>query len=207
MNNESNKEIKKFYNNNKDEKYKQKLSKDVEYVVFSVIPTKDDDNQTKESIEKIKDDLFNFDDYVTLVRRNSDNNNTFFNFQTKESFSNDSAFSSLIKNDKGTVIGPYKTNSSTYRIAKLVDVQRRPDSVQARHILISPTASKSLDSVKTVINKLKKRINSGEDFSSIAQKFSDDKTSAIKGGELGWFPEGQMVDLFNEVCFTSEVND
>ena len=203
----SNKEIKKFYNNNKDEKYKQKLSKDVEYVVFSVIPTKDDDNQTKESIEKIKDDLFNFDDYVTLVRRNSDNNNTFFNFQTKESFSNDSAFSSLIKNDKGTVIGPYKTNSSTYRIAKLVDVQRRPDSVQARHILISPTASKSLDSVKTVINKLKKRINSGEDFSSIAQKFSDDKTSAIKGGELGWFPEGQMVDLFNEVCFTSEVND
>ena len=73
--------------------------------------------------------------------------------------------------------------------------------------MISPTASKSLDSVKTVINKLKKRINSGEDFSSIAQKFSDDKTSAIKGGELGWFPEGQMVDLFNEVCFTSEVND
>ena len=203
----SNKEIKKFYNNNKDEKYKQKLSKDVEYVVFSVIPTKDDDNQTKESIEKIKDDLFNFDDYVTLVRRNSDNNNTIFNFQTKESFKNDSAFSLLIKKDKGTVIGPYKTNSSTYRIAKLVDVQRRPDSVQARHILISPTASKSLDSVKTVINKLKKRINSGEDFSSIAQKFSDDKTSAIKGGELGWFPEGQMVDLFNEVCFTSEVND
>jgi len=203
----SNKEIKKFYNNNKDEKYKQKLSKDVEYVVFSVIPTKEDDNQTKESIEKIKDDLFNSDDYVTLVRRNSDNNNTIFNFQTKESFSNDSAFSSLIKNVKGTVIGPYKTNSSTYRIAKLVDVQRRPDSVQARHILISPTASKSLDSVKTVINKLKKRINSGEDFSSIAQKFSDDKTSAIKGGELGWFPEGQMVDLFNEVCFTSEVND
>ena len=203
----SNKEIKKFYNNNKDEKYKQKLSKDVEYVVFSVIPTKEDDNQTKESIEKIKDDLFNSDDYVTLVRRNSDNNNTIFNFQTKESFKNDSAFSLLIKKDKGTVIGPYKTNSSTYRIAKLVDVQRRPDSVQARHILISPTASKSLDSVKTVINKLKKRINSGEDFSSIAQKFSDDKTSAIKGGELGWFPEGQMVDLFNEVCFTSEVND
>ena len=203
----SNKEIKKFYNNNKDEKYKQKLSKDVEYVVFSVIPTKEDDNQTKESIEKIKDDLFNSDDYVTLVRRNSDNNNTIFNFQTKESFKNDSAFSLLIKKDKGTVIGPYKTNSSTYRIAKLVDVQRRPDSVQARHILISPTASKSLDSVKTVINKLKKSINSGEDFSSIAQKFSDDKTSAIKGGELGWFPEGQMVDLFNEVCFTSEVND
>ena len=203
----SNKEIKKFYNNNKDEKYKQKLSRDVEYVVFSVIPTKEDDNQTKESIEKIKDDLFNSDDYVTLVRRNSDNNNTIFNFQTKESFKNDPAFSLLIKKDKGTVIGPYKTNSSTYRIAKLVDVQRRPDSVQARHILISPTASKSLDSVKTVINKLKKRINSGEDFSSIAQIFSDDKTSAIKGGELGWFPEGQMVDLFNEVCFTSEVND
>ena len=64
-----------------------------------------------------------------------------------------------------------------------------------------------MDSVKVVINNLKKRIESGQDFGFIAQNFSDDQTSAIKGGELGWFAEGQMVDLFNEVCFTSDIDE
>ena len=202
----SSKEVKKYYNENK-ENYKQELSRDVEYVVFSVVPTLEDDNATRESIDGLKEDFANYDDYLTMVRRNSDNSRVLFNFQDRESLQNDSAFSSLLDSDKGSVIGPYKTNPSTYRITKLVDIQQRPDSVEARHILISPTATKSLDSVKTVINDLKKRIESGQDFAFIAQNFSDDKTSAIKGGELGWFAEGQMVDLFNEVCFTSDLNE
>ena len=202
----SSKEVKKYYNENK-ENYKQELSRDVEYVVFSVVPTLEDDKATKKSIEGLKEDFANYDDYLTMVRRNSDNSRVLFNFQDRESLQNDSAFSSLLDSDKGSVIGPYKTNPSTYRITKLVDIQQRPDSVEARHILISPTATKSLDSVKTVINDLKKRIESGQDFAFIAQNFSDDKTSAIKGGELGWFAEGQMVDLFNEVCFTSDLNE
>ena len=202
----SSKEVKKYYNKNK-ENFKQELSRDVEYVVFSVVPTLEDENATRESIDGLKEDFANYDDYLTMVRRNSDNSRVLFNFQERESLQNDSAFSSLLDSDKGSVIGPYKTNPSTYRITKLVDIQQRPDSVEARHILISPTATKSLDSVKTVINDLKKRIESGQDFAFIAQNFSDDKTSAIKGGELGWFAEGQMVDLFNEVCFTSNLNE
>jgi peptidyl-prolyl cis-trans isomerase D len=197
--------VKKYYNENK-EKYKQELSRDVEYVVFSVVPTLEDDNETRESINALKDDFANYDDYLTMVRRNSDNTRVLFNFQNAESLKNDSAFSSLLDKDKGSVIGPYKTTPSTYRITKLVDTQQRPDSVEARHILISPTATKSLDSVKIVINDIKKRIESGQDFAFIAQNFSDDKNSAIKGGELGWFVEGQMVDIFNEVCFTSDIN-
>ena len=202
----SSKEVKKYYNENKDD-YKQDLSRDIDYVVFSVVPTLDDDNATKESINNLVNDFGNYDDYLTMVRRNSDNTRVLFSFQSAEKLNSDSAFSALISEEKNTVIGPYKINPSTYRISKLVDVQRRPDSVQARHILISPTATKSLDSVKVVINNLKKRIESGQDFGFIAQNFSDDQTSAIKGGELGWFAEGQMVEIFNEVCFTSEIDD
>ena len=36
---------------------------------------------------------------------------------------------------------------------------------------------------------------------------TDKQTDAIKGGELGWFSEGTMVDEFNEACFTSKVGD
>ena len=203
----SSKDIKKYYNKNKEKKYKQELSRDVDYVVFSVVPTLEDDNETKNSIENLKNDFANYEDYQTIVRRNTDNTRAIFSFQNEDALKNDSAFSTLVSQQKGSVIGPYKINTSTYRITKLVDVQRRPDSVQARHILITPTATKSMDSVKVVINNLKKRIESGQDFGFIAQNFSDDQTSAIKGGELGWFAEGQMVDLFNEVCFTSDTDE
>ena len=203
----SSKDIKKYYNKNKEKKYKQELSRDVDYVVFSVVPTLEDDNETKNSIENLKNDFANYEDYQTIVRRNTDNTRAIFSFQNEDALNNDSAFSTLVSQEKGSVIGPYKINTSTYRITKLVDVQRRPDSVQARHILITPTATKSMDSVKVVINNLKKRIESGQDFGFIAQNFSDDQTSAIKGGELGWFAEGQMVDLFNEVCFTSDIDE
>ena len=137
----SSKEVKKYYNENKDD-YKQDLSRDIDYVVFSVVPTLDDDNATKESINNLVNDFGNYDDYLTMVRRNSDNTRVLFSFQSAEKLNSDSAFSTLISEEKNTVIGPYKINPSTYRISKLVDVQRRPDSVQARHILISPTNKK-----------------------------------------------------------------
>ncbi len=41
----------------------------------------------------------------------------------------------------------------------------------------------------------------------VAQIHSVDKSSAIKGGDLGWFKEGEMVAEFNEVCFTATKGD
>ena len=119
----SSKEVKKYYNENKDD-YKQDLSRDIDYVVFSVVPTLDDDNATKESINNLVNDFGNYDDYLTMVRRNSDNTRVLFSFQSAEKLNSDSAFSALISEEKNTVIGPYKINPSTYRISKLIDIQR-----------------------------------------------------------------------------------
>ena len=79
----SSKEVKKYYNENKDD-YKQDLSRDIDYVVFSVVPTLDDDNATKESINNLVNDFGNYDDYLSMVRRNSDNTRVLFSFQGAE---------------------------------------------------------------------------------------------------------------------------
>jgi peptidyl-prolyl cis-trans isomerase D len=202
----SDKEIKNYYNENKND-YSQEKSKNIDYVVFNVVPTKGDDLETRASLNDLKSDFVNYDDYLTLVRRNSDNARAVFNFNKKEDFVQDSAFSLLVDNNVGTVIGPYKSNPSTYRISKLVDVQMRPDSVQARHILISPSQEITIDSAKSIIFDLKRQVENGKDFGSLAQSRSDDKNSAIMGGELGWFVEGAMLEQFNEACFTSLINE
>ena len=196
------KEIKKYYNDNKKD-YEQVASKDVDFVSFNIVASLQDDINTRESIENLKSDFATYDDYSLIIRRNTDNLRAKFNYSKKSEVETDSAFSSLLDKEVGTVIGPYKPDRAVYRIAKLVDVMRRPDSVEARHILITPTSEMSLDSVNLRLESIKALIENGADFGKLAELNSDDQASAIKGGELGWFKEGVMVDEFNEVCFTA----
>ena len=198
-------ELANYYTDNKSA-YEQDASNDVDFVVFTVIPSLEDDETTKSAISDLKADFTIFEDYALMARRNSDNSSARFTFTTKEGLV-DKNWEELFNAEQGTVIGPYLADQGVYRIAKLAIAQNRPDSVEARHILITPNESISLDSVIIRIEAIKAQVQAGADFGDLAQKNSDDKSSAIKGGDLGWFSEGAMVDEFNEACFTSSKGD
>ena len=198
-------ELANYYDDNKSD-YEQAASKDVDFVVYTVIPSQEDDATTKSAITDLKADFTIFEDYDLMARRNSDNTSARFTFTTKEGLA-DKNWEELFNAEQGTVIGPYQASQGVYRIAKLVIAQNRPDSVEARHILITPTETMSLDSVNIRIEAIKAQVQAGADFGDLAQKNSDDKGSAIKGGDLDWFSEGAMVDEFNEACFTSKRGD
>ena len=198
-------ELANYYTNNKSI-YEQDASKDVDFVVFTVVPSIEDDAITKSAITDLKADFAIFEDYDLMARRNSDNTSARFTFTTKDGLA-DKNWEELFNAEQGTVIGPYQPSKDVYRIAKLAIAQNRPDSVEARHILIAPTENMNLDSVNIRIETLKAQVEAGADFGDLAQKNSDDKGSAIKGGDLGWFSEGAMVDEFNEACFTSNRGD
>ncbi len=66
----------------------------------------------------------------------------------------------------------------------------------ARHILVD--TEKECES-------LKDRINAGEDFAELAREHSR-CPSGRKGGDLGEFGPGQMVEAFDKVVFSAEVN-
>lgn len=84
--------------------------------------------------------------------------------------------------------------------------QRRPASgqVHARHILIG---TRDLDSLGVAAAKA--RIDSiyavvtapGADFGAVAMACSEDPGSAKRGGDLGWFGRGQMVQEFEDVSY------
>ena len=200
----TNKEISNYYSSHKSE-YKQKASKDVDFVVYTVIPSADDDIATRSAINDLVADFTDYEDCELMARRNSDNTSAKFVFSTKEKLA-DTNWSELFNKNVGTVIGPYLLTKGVYRIAKLAASENRPDSVEARHILVS-TQTISLDSAERKIEALKLQIENGSEFGNLAQIHSDDKGSAIKGGDLGWFQEGAMVDEFNQACFTSDRGD
>jgi len=198
-------EIEDYYEGHLSE-YQQDESRNVDYVVFTVTPSTKDEEDTKNNLANLTKTFAANTDFEVFVRRNSDNTNTIFNF-TKEEGILDTNVTSLFASEKGMVVGPYLFSEGVYRVSKLADVQYRPDSVEARHVLIAPDENKTLDSTNALVESIKEEIESGKDFADLAQKYSIDNTSAIKGGDLGWFKEGEMVAEFNEVCFTATKGD
>lgn len=64
--------------------------------------------------------------------------------------------------------------------------------IKARHILVEKE-----DDAKAILDQL----NDGGDFEKLAKELSKDKGSAVKGGDLGYFGEGTMVEEFSKAAF------
>ena len=71
------------------------------------------------------------------------------------------------------------------------------EQVHVKHILLS------LDNLDAASRVLARALE-GEDFDELAMQFSDDKSNANIGGDLGWIARGQMVNSFEQVIFEAE---
>jgi peptidyl-prolyl cis-trans isomerase SurA len=93
---------------------------------------------------------------------------------------------------------------SGFHIIRLAD--RRKDDVRhvvtqtrARHILIRTNELTSNDEARSKLEQLQQRIAGGDDFADLARGHSDDSTTAVNGGSLGWVSPGDLVPAFEEV--------
>jgi len=93
--------------------------------------------------------------------------------------------------------------------------QAQYDDVTARHILIRFKGSrvplrageKELTDEEALAKAqdLKKKLDAGADFATLAKAESDDTGTGAKGGELGTFARGKMVPEFEQAAFAAEV--
>jgi peptidyl-prolyl cis-trans isomerase C len=75
--------------------------------------------------------------------------------------------------------------------------ERKVKKVQARHILVG---------AKELADELKEKIDKGEEFTKLAEEFSE-CPSKKRGGDLGWFGKGAMVRPFEVAAFTAQEGD
>ena len=184
------------------ENYKRTAQRDIEYVIFDVTPSEDDIQETEKWITITKEDFGRSADPVQFINITSDVRHTDFFFPLNSV--PDALKDFVKKEDLNSVFGPYLENGS-YKIARLLAVEERPDSVHVRHILISPNQTGSLENTRILADSLAQvlRNNRGSSFNEFAMMFSEDYGSAQIGGDLGWFSEGVMIVPFNNACFTS----
>lgn len=106
------------------------------------------------------------------------------------------------KTKVGQVSKPFRTRFG-YHIIKVVDKRVNRGEVTVAHIMVlKQTDATQQEKAKTTIDDIYKKIQQGESFESLAQQFSEDKSSAPKGGVLQRFGSGQLSsEEFENVAF------
>ena len=116
----------------------------------------------------------------------------------------------LDKKSVGYISEPLESGSG-FHILKLED--KKGDFVQfqdqwkSRHILLMPSAIRNDEETERLLNEIRDRVISGEDFGALADEFSEDPGSAKLGGDLGWLGKGVLADKFEETMLASEINE
>jgi peptidyl-prolyl cis-trans isomerase SurA len=91
-----------------------------------------------------------------------------------------------------------------YHIIKVKDVRPARGETKVAHIMVKTSDKDDAQKMATdekKINEIYAELTAGGDFSALATKYSDDKSSASKGGELPMFGTGKMVPEFENESF------
>ena len=104
----------------------------------------------------------------------------------------------------GQVSEPFRTRFG-YHFLKVWDKRESLGKVTVAHIMLTNNQKDSTIDIEQRINQIYEKLQSGERFESLAKQFSDDKSSAPKGGVLNAFTGGQLSSKeFEDVAFSLE---
>lgn len=104
----------------------------------------------------------------------------------------------------GEISQPFKTQFG-YHVVQVFDKRKSRGEVTVGHIMISNNQKDSTIVPEKRIKEIYKLIEQGDSFEALAKQFSDDKSSANKGGKLSPFKSGQLSSVkFEDKAFEME---
>src|SRR5690554_2385158 len=104
---------------------------------------------------------------------------------------------------KGEVSEPVKTRFG-YHLIKVNDIRDNRGEISVAHIMLSkPENPEKKNEVQDKINTIYQKLQQGEKFEDLANQFSEDKSSAPKGGKLARITSGQLNSItFENAAFS-----
>ena len=104
----------------------------------------------------------------------------------------------------GNISMPIRTKYG-YHIVKVNDKRNAVGEVQVAHIMCKTGKSadnQKINDARKKINRIWNLLNSGKEFSLVAEEYSEDRSTAVKGGILPKFGVGKMVKEFEDMAFS-----
>ncbi|MGB0423221.1 MAG: peptidylprolyl isomerase [Flavobacteriales bacterium] len=103
----------------------------------------------------------------------------------------------------GEVSSPVRTRYG-YHILQINDRRQARGEILTAHIMIRFDEKKdpnSKSAAESKANEIYELLQAGGDFGELATKYSEDASTAKRGGELPWFGTGKMVEAFEDISF------
>jgi len=196
----SDKEIRDYYAAHK-KFYKQQESRDIEYVVFEVIPSAEDIADINDKMVELYDEFCTSSNIKSFLAKNSDRPYSDKWYKKGELASvsqdiDDYAFGANSSQPSAII-----NIDNTFYAARVMAKANIPDSALVKHILLQGAeAAATADEIVADIKK-------GQSFSDLAAMYSVDKNSAFEGelGTIGWMTQNYMIPGFESVI-TAEIN-
>ena len=212
-------EIKKYIKDNEID-YKRDETRNIQYVAFDEDPTEDDLSAIRLKLDGLKTERIAYNDVSKLTDtlegfKETQNVADFIDQYSEISFDsvyrprgeyNNEYADILFGLETGEVFGPYR-DGNTFKISRMLD-RKKNASLRASHILIAyQGATRAANDITRSKEDAKKEANrvyrlarrSSANFEELVEEYSDGP-SKIRGGDLGFFQEGQMAtEFFNFV--------
>jgi len=186
-----------YYDKNKELFFQEEPTRECNYVLFEVKASDIDRKKIADDVQQIYKEFLVSSDLPNYINANGDKkyDSTFKKKGNFPGILDSSAYSSK----PGTYYPPFELNNAWY-MAKLLDIQDRPDTMKGSQILVSYTGSplnnenikRTKDQAKTRADSLMAALKkSPEKFREFAQKFSDFPGAKDDGGDLKEIIDGQ----------------
>ena len=190
----SDKEIKDYYESHKFF-FKQNESRDMEYVVFEVVPSADDIAEANAKVSQVYDEFATTDNMRNFLLKNSDRPLSSYWYKEGELSSINADLDSFVFSGQAGTSPVYSSGNSFYAV-RVMDSAMVPDSAFVKHILLTgDDAALLADSLAKVASL------PGADFSNLVAEYSADQSSAADGelGSIGWLTQNLMIPGFESV--------
>lgn len=189
----TNDEVRRYYKAHKEFFKQQKDSRDMEYVVFEVVPSSDDINNTSLAMSNLYDEFVSTDNMKSFLAKNSDSPLSNYWYKSGELRTINEEIDAQIFGGKD--LTQVVKSGDDFFAARTMATKMLPDSVYVKHILLQgANAAAKADSLVNVLKK-------GENFSNLASMYSLDTGSAADGelGSIGWMTQTYMIPGMDSV--------
>ena len=176
----SDKEINDFYNSHK-RFFEQKASRDIEYVVFEVVPSAADIEAANNDFVKLYDEFASTDNVRSFLQRNSDVQWSDRWYKEGDLRSVNADLDKFVfENAEGT--SPVIAGNNVFYAGRIMDSASMPESVTIRHMMF-----KSNEDGQHLADSLLNELKKGANFTALAQQYSQDRGSEADGefGKIG----------------------
>lgn len=198
-----------YYNKHKAEFRLRDEIREIDYVIYPVVPTAQDMANIQAEVEKTWDEFqtISADELTFFV--NAESSRNYDSTYRKASEFTSPMDSALMAAGEGSYISP-RIAGNEWVMAKVLNIANRPDSLRASTIYIfnsnaGGNITRSDEQAKQLADSVMNVLRSGAmTFEEAVSKFSDDPQKSQNNGDMGWNLDGGYGFINEDIVNTPE---